>query len=144
MIVELPAATPVAVPDEDPIVATPVVPEVQVPPPVELLNVVVNPAHTVAVPVIDAGSAFTVNGVEFKHPVARVYVIFTVPAATPVTMPVVPMVAVEVLPLLQVPLPVASLKVLVRPTHTFAVPVIEAGIGLTVIVADMMQPVGSV
>ena len=47
------------VPD-DPAVATPVVPELQEPPPASL-SVVVNPAHTEVVPVIDPGNGFIVR-----------------------------------------------------------------------------------
>ena len=48
----------------------------------------------------------------------------TVPAVTPVTMPVPdPIVAMAVLLLLHVPPPEASLSVVVNPTHAFRVPV---------------------
>ena len=43
MITEEPGDTPEAMPEDTPIVATPVVALVQLPPDVELLNVVVNP-----------------------------------------------------------------------------------------------------
>ena len=57
-----------------------------------------------------------------------------VPAATPVTTPVVLIVATEVLLLLHVPPAVASVKLVVNPIHTDAVPVMVAGKGLTVAV----------
>ena len=47
-----------------------------------------------------------------------------VPATAPLTMPDVPMVATVVLLLLHTPPDVASLNVVVEPTHTVAVPVI--------------------
>ena len=54
------------------------------------------------------------------------------PALTPVATPsVLPIVAIPVEPLIQVPLPDELFKVLVAPAHTFE-PVIEAGNGLTV------------
>ena len=61
------------------------------------------------------------------------------PGATPVTIPDVPTVASAVLLLLHAP-PPASVKVLVKPTHTVAVPEIADGSGLTVIVLVIIQP----
>ena len=64
------------------------------------------------------------------------------PAATPVTTPVPePTVAWLVLLLDHVPLPVASLNVVVLPTQTFVVPVMDAGFELTVTIAVAVQPV---
>jgi len=68
-----------------------------------------------------------------------------VPAVTPVTTPLlVPMVATVVLLLLHEPPAVASLSVVVRPEQTLAVPVMEAGNGLTVTTTDVIQPVDKV
>ena len=61
------------------------------------------------------------------------------PAVTPATVPEVPTVAFALL-LLQVPLPVASLRVVAEPAHTLIVPVIAAGNGFTVTVAVTLQP----
>ncbi len=63
MIADVPAATPETMPDEEPTVATDVVPLVQVPPEVVFDNVVVEPAQTFIAPVIAAsvGRAFTVT-----------------------------------------------------------------------------------
>lgn len=47
-----------------------------------------------------------------------------VPLLTPVTIPVAPTVATELLPLLHEPPPVASASVIVDPTHTLPGPVI--------------------
>ena len=59
-----------------------------------------------------------------------------VPADTPPTTPVAaPTVAMPVLPLLHTPPPVASLSVVVCPTHTFIVPVMAAGAAIIVTVA---------
>lgn len=135
MITGVPDATPVTTPLDEPTVACAVLLLVHVPPAILLLNVVVWPTHTVGVPVITDGAAFTVNDVVREHPVLKVYVMVTVPAATPVTIPLVePTVAVSKSLLLQVPPPVASVSVLVDPTQTFIVPVIVAGSGLTVTV----------
>ena len=49
-----------------------------------------------------------------------------------------PTVALPLL-LVHVPLGVASVRAVVDPTHTFAVPVIAAGSGFTVIVAETLQ-----
>lgn len=58
----------------------------------------------------------------------------------PVTIPVMPIVATGVLLLLQVPVVVASLKVVVAPTHIISVPVIGNGLGPTVTVVVMVHP----
>ena len=50
-------------PEEEPTVATAMVLLVQEPPPVVLPSVTEEPGHTVAVPVMEAGIAFTVTGV---------------------------------------------------------------------------------
>ena len=50
-----------------------------------------------------------------------------VPALAPVTIPLVPTLAMEVALLLHVPPAVASLSVVVNPWHTVNVPVIDAG-----------------
>ena len=57
-----------------------------------------------------------------------------VPPDMPVTTPEpLPTVAIVVLLLVHVPPPVASLNVVVKPTHTDVIPVIVAGRGFTVI-----------
>ena len=66
----------------------------------------------------------------------------TIPEVTPVTVPEVePMVATPVLLLVQLPPEVASVNVVVKPTHTFVVPPIAAGFGLTVKLVTAIQPV---
>ena len=57
---EVPAETPVTIPPAS-MVATPVVPLLQVPPGVISPRLVVEPAHTVVVPVIAAGNGLTVT-----------------------------------------------------------------------------------
>lgn len=60
---------------------------------------------------------------------------FTLPAATPATVPEVPTVAIAVLPLLHVPPDVASARDIVATGHTFVVPVMEDGSAFTVSIA---------
>ena len=61
MITEVPAATPDTTGEEEPIVAVPGLPLVHVPPGVPSPNVIVDPAHTLAPPVITAGNGFMVT-----------------------------------------------------------------------------------
>jgi hypothetical protein len=90
------------------------------------VNVVVDPTQTFNVPVI-AGCAFTVTVAVLEHPLLLVYVIVVVPAATPVTTPVLLTVATPVLDDVHglaaaaVPDPV---NVVVDPMQTFNIPVI--------------------
>lgn len=66
-----------------------------------------------------------------------------VPAETPVITPAL-MESTEVLLLLHVP-PVEALdNVAVCPTHTAVLPVMGAGIGLTVMILEPLHPVASV
>ena len=143
VIVVVPAATPVTTPVLL-TVATPVLDEIHgliaagVPEPV---NVVVNPTQTVNVPVI-VGCAFTVTVAVFGQPLLLVYVIVVVPAAIPVTTPVLFTVATPVLDDIHglaaagVPEPVNAV---VDPTQTVNVPVID-GCALTVVVTVLEHP----
>ena len=70
-MVEVPDVTPETIPELVPIVATLVLLLIHVPPPV-LERVVVEPAQTVAVPVIADGNGFTVTTVVVIQPVASV------------------------------------------------------------------------
>ena len=112
---------------------------------VKLLSVIFAPAHTDVRPVIAPaiGDTFTVTFAvvvaEPQKAVVSVNVITIGPGLTPYTTPVVaPTVPIAVLLLLQVPEPpaaVASLKVIVDPTHTAERPFIVPATGdaLTVI-----------
>jgi hypothetical protein len=72
-------------------------------------------------------------------------VIRDVPAATPVRKPEVdPMVATAVLELVHMPPGTPSKSVDVLPAHKVVMPVIGVGVGLTVIVVVVKQPVGNV
>ena len=113
-----------------------------VPVPVASDNVVVEPTHTLCVPVI-AVIGLTVTTAVDEQPVPSVYVMVEVPAIAPAITPTLAS-AIVALPLLllHVPVPVASDNVVVEPTHTLCVPVI-AVIGLTVTTAVDEQPVGN-
>lgn len=109
-----------------------------------LLNVVVSPVHTVAVPVLAGGVALTVNAITLVQPAGKVYVTDKVPAVTPVTKPEVGLIVAFAVLTLHVP-PLAELvSALVAPSHTFGVPTIAAGVGLTVNGIVTKQPVGNV
>jgi hypothetical protein len=64
-----------------------------------------------------------------------------VPAATPVTVPVLVTVAMDVLPLLHVPPLVGSVYTVVEPTHTLAAPLMADGEAITEIVLKAVHPV---
>jgi hypothetical protein len=139
----VPGATPVT----NPVVltvATDVVPDTHglvaagVPEP---FNCVVAPTQTLSVPVI-VGRALTVTVTVAAQPRLFVYVMMLVPAPTPVTTPVLLIVATDVVPdthgfvAAGVPDPVNAV---VDPTQTVKVPEI-VGEALTVTVADFEQP----
>jgi len=66
-----------------------------------------------------------------------------VPKATPVTTPEPEAtVAMPVLPLTHVPPDVASVRLVLAPTHTLVMPVIAFGVKLTVTVVVVVHPVG--
>ena len=135
----VPALTPVTLPDPS-VVAVPVLLLLQVPPPVTSLNDTVAPVHSAIAPCTGAGFAFTVTLLTAIQPVGALYVIFTVPAATAVTIPVLlPTVAVNMLLLLHTPLPVSE-RVVVVPAHNTKLPVAVCGLALTITVAAVVQP----
>jgi hypothetical protein len=141
VITAVPVLTPFTTPVEEPTVAIPVPPLVQVPPVGEELRVVVEPVQTEAVPVIADGCVLTVTAWVAKQPPDNVYVITAVPALTPLTTPVEePTVATPVLPLVHVPPAGEELSVVEEPVQTEAVPVIAAGWVFTVTVAVEKQP----
>jgi len=90
------------------------------------------------------GKACTVTTAVAIQPLARVYVITVVPAATLVTTPEPEIVATDVVLLDQdMPDVTSDKKVLLPPAHTVSVPLIGAGDGCTAMVADRKQPVPS-
>lgn len=129
----MPAATPLTVPVDEPIVAMAGEPELHMPPAVGLVSVVVEPWHTAGGPAIGNGSGLTVIVAEVAQPVPTEYEMVTVPAATPVSTPdAEPMVAMPVAPDVHVPPGVALLSEIVLPIHAPGPPVIGAGEELTV------------
>ena len=143
-MVAVPMATPVTIPDEVPTVAIVVPPLLQVPPPIELCSAVVPPGQTLGVPVIGA-TGLTVIVAVTAHPPGEVYLITEVPAVNPLTTPVdSPIVATVVLPLVHVPPPVASLRVMVLPWQTDVGPEIAGTAGRTVAVVVIVHPAGVV
>lgn len=84
----MPAARPLTTPVPDPTDAIDALLLIQLPPEVALARVVVDPTQTLAVPVIDAGNAFTVTTRVLKQPVEVLSTeIVAVPALTPATTP---------------------------------------------------------
>jgi hypothetical protein len=116
---------------------------VHVPPGVAELNVVVEPTQTFIVPVIGAAMGFTVIDTNVLQPVAgSEYSMTVAPVVTGVTVPVVdPMVATAVVPLLQVPPDVRSIKVTEEPIQTLPGPIITDGNALTVTILTAGHPV---
>jgi hypothetical protein len=126
----VPVDTAVSRPDDEPIVATLVFMLVHVPPPAASVSGVVAPAQADERPLI-AESGLTVMGSVAVHdPIA--YVIVGVPAATPVTMPVLPTVANSVELEDQVPPVGRSVSGMVWPAQTDEGPLIVPGVVFTV------------
>ena len=141
-MVVVPARIPLTTPVADDTVATPVLLLLQLPNGVLLARDDVPLIQVFVVPVIADGSGLTVTIDVVIQPVGSVYVIVVVPAARPVTTPEVLMVAAVVLLLLHVPPPV-FVSVVVKPAHTFMVPPVTDGEGLTVTTVVAIQPVAS-
>jgi hypothetical protein len=114
-----------------------------VPPEGVPVSVVEEPTQVESVPVM-VGAGLTVTTAVALHPVAEIVTVTTpVPALSPVTTPDA---STEIVPLdvLQVTPVVVVLSVVVAPTQTLSVPVIAAGFGLMVTIAEVVQPVGPV
>ena len=130
-MIEVPVVTPVTIPVV-PIVALALL-LLHVPPPTLLVKVVVNPTHTADVPVIVPAFGrglivivFVVDAV--PHTLVTEYIIVSIPAVTPVTIPVLPIEAFALL-ILHVPPVVASVIAIVEPTQTADKPVIKPALG---------------
>lgn len=143
VIVADPSATPVIAPDVLPMVAIEKSLLLQVPPAVASVSVEVAPVQMFSEPPMLAtvGSGFTVTVAERLQPVERVYVIAEVPDERPDTIPEEDPIDADDPAAVHVPPDVASLRVVVDPTHTLSVPVMATGSGLTVTVAVVKQPV---
>ena len=135
----LPVETPVTVP----VLLTKAIAELlvlHVPPLLKSNNDVVEPEQIVVVPVIGLGAdgiVFTVTFVVVivePHMLVIEYVMATLPAEIPVSVPVAASIlAIEVLPLVQLPPVVASVRERTEPIQTVPVPKIDAGAEGTVI-----------
>ena len=140
-------AGPAAIPVTDPVVEftdTVISAVLHVPPPASL-NMIVEPEQTAPDPKIFVGNGFTVKILVVLQPVGMEYVIFTVPEDVPVVIqPLLPIVATVALLVLHVPPGVRSVRHVDKPIQTSGVPVMATGIGLTVSVVLVVQPVGSV
>jgi hypothetical protein len=145
MIVSVPAVTPVTTPVRTVAVA---LLALQMPPEVASVNVIEEPAHTFDAPVITPASGFVFMVTTFvAEPVqprfVTVYLMVSAPAATPVTMPVDPTVALAFV-LLHTPPVTASANVIDEPVHTLEAPVTEPALGdgltVTAFVATPVQP----
>ena len=137
-MVAVPADAPVTMPVPTPTVATNVFALLQVPLPPSL-RVVVPPLHKLSVPEIADGRALTVTPIVLTHPLGAVYDIVAVPTRLPVTIPLVPTLAVPASLLIHVPPGVASARLVVEARHRLVIPVIGS-IGLTVTIAIVLQP----
>lgn len=127
VIVATPGDTPVTTPVVDTTVAIEVAPLLHVPPPASL-SVIVAPVQTDDSPAMGDGNGSTVTTFVEEHPDVAVYDMVVVPAETPLTTPVEePIVATDVVLLVQWPPVVASAIVIVEPTQTSEGPVIVPG-----------------
>ncbi len=138
----VPAVTPVRIPEDEPMVATPDVLLVHDPPVGVVDKFVVVPVHAGRDRVNAAGAGFMVNSAVDWHPVAiNLYDIVAVPVEIGVTVPVAdPIVAIELLPLIHEPPAVLHVNVVADAfSHNTSVPEIEVGTGFTVTVVVLKQ-----
>ena len=142
-MIAVPCDSPVTIPLNTPTPATPLVPQLQVPPALASLNVAVPLTQILLLPVIATGVCNIVTVMYADAPHELLYEILAVPAATPVTTPeLLPTEAIEGLLLDQVPSPpVTSPKVVLVPVHNVVRPAIEPALDeLTTNVAKAGQP----
>lgn len=141
----VPASPPPAIPAVRSIVATTVLSLFHEPPEVVLASVTDDCSQTCRVPVMPAGVAFTETSALVLQPVGSVYSTVAVPFNTPATMPVeAVIVATDGDRLLQEPPAVTLARLVVAPSQTTCVPVMAAGEGFTVSVADLLHPLARV
>ena len=134
---DAPSISPVA----EPIDAIPGALLLHVPPADRSLKGVVNPIHTFGLPRMVPGSGLTVTVTAVPQPEGGKYEITDNPAAIPVTTPLAdPTLATPVDPELQVPAAIASVSMVVVPGQRGTAPVIDGGIGFTVVTAVFTQP----
>jgi len=131
-IVPIPALKAVTIPDAFTVVIVGVV-VLHVPGVLASASVVEARSQILVVPVIAAGSAFTVTVAVARQLLASVKVMIALPADTPVTIPLLVTVAILVAPDVHVPEPEDSVSVSVPPpAHTVPTPPIGLGLGLSV------------
>lgn len=140
-------AGPGVTPDTVPLVPTVAIVTgelLHVPPEDVSVSTVVAPWQTVDAPPITAGCGFTVTVAVRIQPVElRVKSMMDVPLDTPLTTPVLPIVATDNELLLHVPDPEGSVSEVVPPTHTTGVPLINDGKGFTVTTTVAVHPAPS-
>jgi hypothetical protein len=141
----VPAVSPVTTPDVRLILATPVAELVHAPPLEVVVIALEEPWHICEAPVINAGIALTDTATDLLQPAGSIYVINAEPAPIPVTTPVAGSTEATVAALDVQPPPVTVFaSVVVCPWHITVPPitVIAAGIGFTVTIVVVRQPVG--
>lgn len=144
-ILVVPGDTPAATPEVGLIEATLVFVLLHVPPDVLQLNVVFSSSHKEVIPEIEAGEGLTVIITDLEHPLERTYEMTDVPEVTPVTRPdTLPIYAMLVTELIQVPPDVLLDKVVFAPTHKSNTPEMFAGLGFIVTIEVDLQPVDNV
>jgi hypothetical protein len=142
VILVVPTVIPVTIPEREPMVATAVVPEVQLPPTAASDKVIVLPTHTVEGPRMAVGEELTVSVVVAMQPPGNAYVIIVVPIVMPHAVPEEePIVATDVLLLVHMPPGTASVNAVQLPAHTPVAPVMGDGEAKTVTVVVTVQPV---
>jgi len=142
LIVTEPGAIPATLPEAS-IVATVVSELLHEPPEVVVVNEIELPEQRLFEPDIGVGSGFTLIAIVAKQPAGRVYVIVATPALKPVTNP--PLIeATEISELDHEPPLEVSVNERVLLAQTILAPVIEAGVGLTVISSETEHPVGKI
>jgi hypothetical protein len=129
----VPGLTPVTVPVVSSIVARKLLLLLHVPPVVVLESIVVASGHTDKVPPMAPGGDATVTVVVVEQLPAVVYEICAVPADMPVTVPFVALTETVACGLDQLPPPGVLVRIVAAPGQIVSVPLMGAGVGLTVI-----------
>ena len=130
-------------PDVPDTAATEVLLVLHVPPGVASVSKVEEPAHTVLLPLIAAGTVITVTTLVAEQ-LPTLYVMVAVPGDTPNTMPAVGVTAAtDGLLLLHVPPDTVLVRIIVEPTHTLEGPPIAGGpvVTVTVVLAKQLPTI---
>ena len=113
------------------------------------VRVMLVPVHRDVAPFMLAGVGITVTIVTAvlaqPDPPVTVYEMTSVPAVTPVTMPVLPTIVAPVAPALHTPPETASVSVILLPTHTadgpLTAPTVAGGLTVTIVVTVLPETV---